>query len=206
MKKKQIFIVFNPYNMGENRKNRKKTMDKHNKKSKDIYRHSRNAASQKSLNNYPETKGAENCQESYREDILYNGVTDINNIEKYTIFFDKHNISTEILYKFFMESKAKTRIKGDYIEIICHEDTWRIPLNIKSNKVCLEHNNYVRNFFGERHIIRGYHKQTISDKTLVGVLMYIMNYNYNQFHNPKQILAQNIKNIFLEEFEKAFEE
>lgn len=84
-----------------------------------------------------------------------------------------------------MECKAKTKIKGNYIEMFCHEDKWRISLNIKDNRVFLEHNNYVRNFFGERYFTQGYHQQNISDKTLVGTLMYIMNYDYNQLHNPK---------------------
>lgn len=239
MKKKQISIVFNPHNMGENRK---KTMGKHFKKNKANYRPSRNVTSLISLDNYPvaedinhkmgtvlhdkecscievinsentsiveqfcQLEEAENCQARYWKVVLHNGVTDINNVEKYIDFFNKHNVSTELLYKFFVECKAKTKIKGNYIEIFCHEDTWRIAVNIKDNGVYLEHNNYVRNFFGERYFTQGYHKQNILDQTLVGALMYIMNYDYNQLHNPKQTLAKNIEKIFLEEFEKVFEE
>lgn len=239
MKKKQISIVFNPHNMGENRK---KTMGKHIKKNKANYRHSRNVMSLIALDKYPaaedishkigtvlhakecscievinggntsiveqfcQPEEAENCQACYRKVILHNGVTDINNVEKYIDFFNKRNVSTELLYRFFVECKAKATIKGNYIEISCHDDRWRISLNGKGNRVDLEHNNYARNFFGERYFTQGYHKQDILDRTLVGALMYIMNYDYNQFHNPKQTLAKNIKKIFLDEFEKAFEE
>lgn len=68
----------------------------------------------------------------------------------------------------------------------------------------LKHNNYVRDFFRERYLDKGYHKQNISNKTLVGALSYIMSYDYNRFHNPEKTMTKNVAKIFAEEFEKAF--
>lgn len=70
----------------------------------------------------------------------------------------------------------------------------------------LKHNNYVRNFFGERYFAKGYHKQNIPDETLVGALKYIMAYDYNKLHNPEKAVIKNVTKIFAEEFEKAFME
>ena len=119
------------------------------------------------------------------------------------MFFNKHKVSTELLYELFVECGAKASIKGDYVEIHCNEDTWRILLKSKEGEVELKHNNYVRNFLGERYFVKGYHKQNIQDKTLAGVLKYIMSYDYHKFHNPEKILTQNIAKVFAEEFEKA---
>lgn len=146
------------------------------------------------------------CKVCYRKAILRNGIKDIHNYNIYKEFFGKHKISTELLYELFVECEADASIKGDYVEICCNEDTWRIPLKSRDSEVDLKHNNYVRNFFGERYFGKGYHKQNIPDKTLTGALTYIMTYNYDKLHNPEKTAIKNITKILTEEFEKAFAE
>ena len=114
------------------------------------------------------------CKVCYRKAVLRNGFKDNQNYDAYMMFFNKHKVSTELLYELFVECGAKASIKGDYVEIHCNEDTWRILLKSKEGEVELKHNNYVRNFLGERYFVKGYHKQNIQDKTLAGVMKYRM--------------------------------
>lgn len=146
------------------------------------------------------------CKVCYRKAVMRTGIKDIHRYDIYKDFFDKHHVPTELLCQLFVECKARSSMKGNYLEIICHEDTWRISLKSKGNKVELKHNNYVRNFFGERYFAKGYHKQNIPDETLVGALKYIMAYDYNKLHNPEKAVIKNVTKIFAEEFEKAFME
>lgn len=135
--------------------------------------------------------------------ILYQGIT---NYEKCKDFFDKYNVPTELLHELFIEYGAKAIDLGNYIEINCNEDTWRIYPKPSGKEVELKHNNYVRNFFGERYFREGYHRQTIRDKSLAGALAYIMKYDYKKLHNPEKTLVENITKIFTEEFERELTE
>ena len=187
MEKKQISIVFNPHNM---QVNRARKLSEQAKADKVDYSSAQKTAQIMALIN----KSA--IERSHSEDTNY---------EKCRAFFNKYDVPTEILNKLFVECKAKAIMKEHYLEIRCHEDTWRIYPESKSDDVDLSHNNYVRTFFGGRNFESGYHKQIIADKSLAGTLKYIMDYNYKKFHNPQKALKQSIKKGFEEEFEKGFE-
>lgn len=187
MEKKEIGIVFNPHNM---QVNRVRKSSKQAKADKVDYSSVKKTAQIMAL----VEKSAIECIHS--EDINY---------EKCRAIFNRYDVPTEILNKLFVECKAKVIMKEHYMEIRCHEDTWRIYSKSKSDDVDLSHNNYVRTFFGGRNFESGYHKQIITDKSLVGTLKYIMDYNYKKFHNPQKALNQSIKRGFEKEFEKGFE-
>lgn len=187
MEKKQISIVFNPHNMQVNRARKSSEQAKADKVD---YSSVKKTAQIMALVD----KSAIECIHS--EDINY---------EKCRAFFNRYDVPTEILNKLFVGCKAKVIMKEHYMEIRCHEDTWRIYPKSQGDDVDLSHNNYVRTFFGERNFEKGYHKQIITDKSLAGTLKYIMNYNYKKFHNPQKALNQSIKRGFEQEFEKGFE-
>lgn len=118
-------------------------------------------------------------------------------------FFDKHKVPKDILDELLVKCKAQVTVVADYyVEISCHEDTWRIALNSIEGEVNIKHNNYFQSFFGERYITKGFHHQNIPDRTLEGALKYIMAYDYRKFHNPNEIMLRNIRRIFINEFEK----
>lgn len=187
MEKKQISIVFNPHNMQVNRAGK---LSEQAKADKVDY-----SSAQKTAHIMPLINKSA-IERTQSEDTNY---------EKCRAFFNKYDVPTEILNKLFMECKAKAIMKEHYMEVSCHEDTWRIYPKSKSDDVDLSHNNYVRTFFGGRNFESGYHKQIITDKSLAGTLKYIMDYNYKKFHNPQKALKQSIKRGFEEEFEKGFE-
>lgn len=187
MEKKQISIVFNPHNMQANRVRKSSDQVKADRK---YYKSARENAQIMVLVN-----------QSAIERIDFENT----NYEKCRAFFDKYGVPAEILHELFTEYKAKAIMKENYMEILCHEDTWRIYPNSKSDGVDLCHNNYVKTFFGGKNFEKGYHKQVITDKSLVSTLKYIMNYDYKKFHNPQKALKQNIKKILEEELEKGFE-
>ena len=187
MEKKQISIIFNPHNM---QVNRAKKLSKQIKANKVDYCSAKKAAQIMALVN-----------KSPIEPIQFENT----NYEKCRAFFNEYDVPTEILQELFVECKAKAIMKEHYMEIRCHEDTWRIYPKSNSDDVDLSHNNYVRTFFGGRNFESGYHKQIITDKSLAGTLKYIMDYNYKEFHNPQKALKQSIRRGFEEEFEKGFE-
>ena len=138
--------------------------------------------------------------------ILYQDITDTKSYKKCKVFFDKYNVPTELLHELFCEYHAKATDIGDCIEISCNEDTRRVYPKPGGKEVELKQNNYVSNFFGERYFRKGYHKQTIHDKSLVGALAYIMKYDYKKLHHPKKTFIDKITKIFAEEFEKELVE
>ena len=138
--------------------------------------------------------------------VLHQDTADTKNYEKYKKLFAKYNVPTELLHELFIEYDAKATDIGNCIEISCNEDTWRIYPKPGGKEVELKHNNYVSNFFGERYFRKGYHKQTIHDKSLAGALAYIMKYDYKKLHHPKKTFIDKITKIFAEEFEKELVE
>lgn len=188
MEKKQISIVFNPYNM-------------------QVINRARKSSEQAKIDKvyYSSAKKTPQIMALVNKSVIERTHSEDTNYEKCRAFFNKYDVPTEILHKLFVECKAKVIMKEHYIEIRCHEDTWRIYPKSKSDDVDLSHNNYVRTFFGGRNFEKGYHKQIITDKSLAGTLKYIMDYDYKKFHNPQKALKQSIKRGFEEEFEKGFE-
>lgn len=187
MEKKQINIVFNPHNMQVNRARKSSEQAKTDK----VY--------------YSSAQKTAHIMPLINKSAIERTQSEDTNYEKCRAFFNKYDVPTEILNKLFVECKAKAIMKEHYIEVRCHEDTWRIYPKSKSDDVDLSHNNYVRTFFGGRNFESGYHRQIITDKSLAGTLKYIMDYDYKKFHNPQKALKQSIKRGFEEEFEKGFE-
>lgn len=185
MEKKKICIVFNPQNKGENR--RRKALNQIKVKKRDMGNVKKPSFVSCSVKKDTDLQKAEA-------------------IEKYKNFFVAYRVPTELLQRLFVEYKAIAMLQRNYVEIRCHEDTWRIFKGAGNEEVELWHNNYVRRFCGERYFVEGYHKQRIPDKTLAGALVYIMDYDYNKHHTPEKIFTRNIKKVFEEEFEKVFEE
>lgn len=141
-----------------------------------------------------------------KETILHQDISIMKNCERCNKIFDKYNVPQELLHELLVEYDAKITDEGGYIQISCNEDTWRIYPKYGEKEVELKHNNYVRNFFGQRYFRKGYHKQKTCDKSLAGALAYIMKYDYKKLHDPNKIFADNIAKIFTEEFEKELAE
>lgn len=146
------------------------------------------------------------CKRCYQKAVYRSGIIDIGNYEIYRKFFNKHHVPIELLYELFVECDAKCVIEKDFIRIRCSEDTWRISLKAQNKDILLYHNNYQRNFFGERIMTKGFHRQNINNNTLVGVLEYIVKYDYYVLHNPKVHFINNIRKIVTKEFERTLEE
>ena len=92
-------------------------------------------------------------------------------------------MSLDVLKDMFVNHQAQIAIADDYIEIHCNRDTWRIPIKLKNGQAELLHNNYTRTYNGRRVIDSGYHEQILPKKTVEGALKYILEYDYDLFHN-----------------------
>lgn len=146
------------------------------------------------------------CKLCFRKAICRSEISDFHNYETYKKLFDRNNVSTELLYKLFVECGARAVLEKYFIRITCNEDTWKISRKSQDGEFVLCHNNYRKNYFGERFITNGYHTQNINDNTLVGILEYIINYDYNELHNPQKHFIGNIKKLATREFERMLEE
>lgn len=175
MEQGQMYIVFNPHNLGKNRTKKRSRKIKMVK----IYQK-------------PDLSITKTASYAKHPAIGYDNSKNVNNYDKCRTFFSKYNVSKELLYKLFVDYNAKATMKSNYMEIFCHEDTWRIYPKSEDNKVDLWHNNYARTFSGERHFEKGYHRQILRRNTLVGALRYIMNYDYTKIHHSQKALNQNV--------------
>lgn len=123
------------------------------------------------------------CQRCRRIALIHNGITDIENYETHYNFFDRHKVSLDVLKDLFVNHRAQVTIVGGCIEIHCDKDTWRIPIKLVNRQAELLHNNYTRTFTGSRIITDGFHEQLFSGKTVEKALKYIIEYDYDLFHN-----------------------
>lgn len=183
MGKDAISVVFNPQYMKANRFSNKESQTKELHVRKVIIPQKKNSP----CNTMPSNK-------------MNNRITN-----RYKDIFDKYHIPMEMRHQLLVEYQAEISIIRNQIEIHCREDMWQILLEENSDEVCLMHNNYTRNFFGERYFGDGYHRQLIADKTLTGALQYIMHYDYDRLHNPKKVAIENITEMLTEGLEKALD-
>lgn len=123
------------------------------------------------------------CERCRRIALVHNGIRDIENCNIHYNFFDGHKVSLKILRELFVKNQAQIAIAGEYVEIHCKKDTWRIPIKLKNGHAKLLHNNYTRTFAGRRVLDSGYHEQILPKKTIEGALEYITEYDYDSFHN-----------------------
>ena len=123
------------------------------------------------------------CGRCRRIALVHNGIRDIENYNIHYNFFDKHKVSLEVIQELFVKHQAQIVIVGEYVEINCEKDTWRIPIKLKEGQAVLLHNNYTRTFAGRRVMDSGYHEQIFPKKTIEGSLKYITEYDYDLFHN-----------------------
>ena len=122
------------------------------------------------------------CSRCKRIVLVHAGIKDLDNYQMHYNFFDRHQVSVNVLQELFLEHKAKIAVVEDFVEINCEEDTWRIPLKLVHGRVELLHNNYIREFDGKRSIGEGYHQQKLPRKSVQSALRYIMGYDYELFH------------------------
>ena len=122
------------------------------------------------------------CGRCRRIALVHNGIRDIENYNIHYNFFDMHKVSLEVIHELFVKHQAQIAIVGEYVEINCEKDTWRIPIKLKEGQAELLHNNYTRTFAGRRVIDSGYHEQILPKKTVEGALKYILEYDYDLFH------------------------
>lgn len=123
------------------------------------------------------------CERCRRITLVHNGIKDIENFEVHYNFFDRHKVSLDVLQDLFVVHQAQISIAHGCIEIHCDKDTWRIPIKLKNGQAELFHNNYTRTCSGMRVIDSGYHEQFLPKKTVEGALKYIIEYDYDLFHN-----------------------
>lgn len=123
------------------------------------------------------------CGRCWRIALVHNGIRDIENYNIHYNFFDRHKVSLEVIQELFVKHQAQITIMGEYVEIHCKKDTWRIPIKLKNGQAELLHNNYTRTFAGGRIMDSGYHEQILPKKTIEGALKYIIEYDYDLFHN-----------------------
>ena len=123
------------------------------------------------------------CKRCRRIVLIHNGIKDMENYEECYNFFDRHKVSLEILQELFINNRAQINIVDGSMEISCNKDTWRIPLKLKKGQAELLHNNYIRKFNGRRVMESGFHTQKLRNKALERVLKYIIEYDYDLYHN-----------------------
>ncbi|MBQ4068483.1 MAG: hypothetical protein IJC76_04455 [Lachnospiraceae bacterium] len=126
------------------------------------------------------------CKRCRRIVLVHNGIKDIRNIknhEDYYNFFDRHKVSIEVLQELFVNKRAQINIVDGSMEIYCNKDTWRIPIKLKNGQAELLHNNYIRIFNGRRVIESDFHEQKLFKKTVERALKYIIEYDYEIYHN-----------------------
>lgn len=133
------------------------------------------------------------CKVCYRKVIIHTGITDMLDYDMYDRFFEENKIDSETLFKLFVLCEAKASINGDYINITCYEDKWRLSLKSKEGKVELQHNNYIKNFLGERYISKGFHRQKLSKQTVLCALECIMKYDYQKYFNGKGAMYHGLE-------------
>lgn len=122
------------------------------------------------------------CQRCRRIALIHDGIADIENYEIYYKFFDRNRVSLDVLKELFIQNKAKVKLRDDYIEMHCNQDTWRISRKLENRKAKLFHNNYTKTFFGRRVSDSEFHEQFLQKKTVEGALKYILEYDYDLFH------------------------
>ncbi len=123
------------------------------------------------------------CKRCQRIVLIHNSIVDVENCEVYYDFFDRHKVAVEVLRNLFINHQVQIAIVAGCVQIHCDKDTWRIPIKLKNGKAELLHNNYTRSFGGRRAIDSGYHEQFFPKKTVEGALKYIVQYDYDLFHN-----------------------
>lgn len=130
------------------------------------------------------------------------GIVTIKDLEKYRDFFDQYHVPMKIIHRLLSEYQARITVKKKVIEVDCKGDRWRI-LIIENDQVLLQHNNYVKGFYGGRYYDEGYHTQRKS--SFVGALKYIMKYNYKQIHCPEEVIQNYLKKALTESLTSRYE-
>ncbi len=121
------------------------------------------------------------CSVCGKRAILRSGVDDYRQIEKYLTLFE--GIKPDTLYKLYVETRARTCWEGKSLLLLCGEDQWRI-VPLKNNEVKLMHNNYVRNYAGERLFLQQWHKEKAN--TVGKALRTIMTYDYEMHRKYRE--------------------
>lgn len=120
---------------------------------------------------YPNTKQIQICNKIFKEQKVSNG-----RIRHFVI---------EVGMKFHATSLDELQVEGV-------EDHWLVK-GLRTNKLELWHNNYIRTSPTERYITEGYHTQKIEAHTLTQMLNYIEHYSFEKHLQHEKLEKQGME-------------
>lgn len=99
-------------------------------------------------------------------------------LNEYMELYKKNGIKGGGLYKFYIEAKAHTLLKGNTLYVNISNEYWKIEF--WGEEIKLYHNNYKKGKNEIRYECAGYHEHETREQNLWGIMKLVMRYRYNR--------------------------